>query len=138
MRSEKNIEQSLREAHLPIEINARTDRAILDGLIAAQRASRPGLIRHLVLKLAAAAILVTVALVAWHSNAPDRGHVIVKPPKKTRVETLNLISLNATYRRGGMEAVDAQYQKVFAKPESETRRVSVEALLTELTENGES
>jgi hypothetical protein len=138
MRSEKNIEQSLKEADLSIEINARTDRAVLQELITAQKASRSRAPRPPALKLAAAATLVITTVLIWYGATPDRGHVTVEPPKETRVETLNLVSLNATFRRGGMEAVDAQYRKVFAEPQPEPRRVSVEVLLTELTENGES
>ena len=138
MRSEKNIEQAFQQADLPIEINAETDRAILRELITAQKASRSRATRHPALKLAAAATLVIATLLVWHGAVPDQERVAVESPKETRVETLNLVSLNATFRRGGMEAVDAQYRKVFAEPQPEPQRVSVKALLTELTENGES
>ena len=96
MRPEKNIEQALKQADLNIEINTETDGAILSELIAATR--------HPALKLAAAAALIVATLLIGHGVVHDRKRVAVEPSGQARIETLNLVSLNAAYRHGGLEA----------------------------------
>jgi len=138
MRSEKNIEQSLKQANLNIEIDTETDGAILSELIAARKESRSTATRHPALKLAAAAALILATLLIGHGVVHNGKHVAIEPSGHTRIETLNLVSLNAVYRQGGMEALEQQYRKTFIDSESRPARLSVERLLTELAENGES
>lgn len=137
MRSKEDIEQALKQAHLDIEINTETDRTILNKLVEAHETSQRATARRMVPKFAVAAIIMMAALLATHSVLHNAERVTVDSPAKPRIETLNLVSLNAAYRRGGMDAVDAQYQEVFS-PELQPKRMSIETLLAELTNNGES
>ena len=138
MRPEKNIEQALKQADLNIEINTETDGAILSELIAARKGSRSTATRHPALKLAAAAALIVATLLIGHGVVHDGKRVAVEPSGQARIETLNLVSLNAAYRHGGMEALEEQYRKAFVGSESRPARLSVGRLLTELAEDGES
>lgn len=133
MRSEKDIEQSLKDSDLGIEINAGTDRAILNNLVQTHRALQRTTPWRGVLKLAAAAIIVASALLIKQAIVHNQQRTAVGRPGAP-----NLISLNIAYRRGGMDAVDEQYRKASRTPETRLKRVSLEALLAEMTTNGES
>ena len=78
------------------------------------------------------------ALLIGHGVVHDGKRVAVEPSGQARIETLNLVSLNAAYRHGGMEALEEQYRKTFVGSESRPARLSVGRLLTELAEDGES
>jgi len=94
--------------------------------------------RRLVKLAAAAAILVIAALLIDHHVRPETVRPGSELGTEARVETVNAIGLSLAYRRGGMEAVEQQYLKTFKNSKSRPTRLSVEELLTELTENGDS
>ena len=133
----------------PVNTNPRMDAAVLGKVLEAHDKMRPKPsvttgpgVRSVIMKSPIARFAVAAAIVATlligHGLVRDREHVAVEPSGPARVETLNLVSLNAVYRRGGMEALEQQYRKTFIDSESRPARLSVERLLTELAENGES
>jgi hypothetical protein len=54
------------------------------------------------------------------------------------IESINALAISMAYRRGGMEAVDEQYEKAFAESTYQPDRLSVETLLNELTDDSGS
>ena len=88
---------------------------------------------------AAAVIIVVVGFFAVHQGPDEqidkRGvpHVARSP-----VEMLTAVSLNIAYRKGGMEAVEEQYNKVSKVVRPRSKRLSVQQLLAEFNGNGEN
>jgi len=93
--------------------------------------------RRPIARFAVAAVIVAGLLIG-HGLVHNGKEVAIEPSGHARIETLNLVSLNAAYRQGGMEALEQQYRKTFIDSQSRPARLSVERLLTELAENGES
>ena len=133
----------------PVNTNPRMDAAVLGKVLEAHDKTRPkpsvttgpgvrGVIMKSPIVRFAVAAAIVAALLIGHGIVHNGEHVAVEPSGHTRIETLNLVSLNAVYRQGGMEALEQQYRKAFIDSQSRPARLSVERLLTELAENGES
>ena len=144
MRSLREIKRSIAKA--AVHSNDRVDQTVLDGLLTeldevtrGNSTKRRWRLNGPVLKLAAAAaVLVTATLLVDHYLSP--GPVGPEPgfEAAAKIETVNAIGLSMAYRRGGMEAVEQQYLKTFKNSRPRPARLSVNELLTELTENGDS
>ena len=144
MRSLREIKKSVAKA--TIHSNDQVNQTVLDTLLseldeATEENSTGGRwkLNGPALKLAVtAAVLTIAALLIDQRFRPQPSHPETKPSTVARIETVNAIGLNMAYRRGGMEAVEQQYRKIFRHSKSRPTRLSVDELLTELAENGDS
>lgn len=85
-------------------------------------------------RFAAAAVVIAAVGILLYSKEPN---VVVEKPRTARVEKapaelLTMMSLNLAYRRGGMEAVDKQYEKAFKRTGPQPVKLTVEDLFAEL------
>jgi hypothetical protein len=84
--------------------------------------------------VAAAAVVIVGVGVLFYSKEP--GSVVEEPGtarvEKAPAELLTMMSLNLAYRRGGMEAVDKQYEKAFKRTGPPPEKLTVEDLFAEL------
>ncbi len=149
MRSLREIEKSVAKASLRSDgaanqkvlndLLTELDQAKQDSLSGHRLSGSRSIVRRPLVRLAlAAAILITTAIVIDHHLPPEPTHPGADPRAVARVETVNAIGLNLAYRRGGLEAVEQQYMKTFKNSKPRPPRLSVDDLLTELTENGDS
>ena len=87
--------------------------------------------------VAAAAVLVVAVGVLFYSKEPGS---VVEEPRTARVEKapaelLTAMSLNLAYRRGGMEALDEQFEEAEKKVRPGLReRITIDQLICELEE----
>ena len=99
---------------------------------------RPILVRS-TMRIAAAIVIVAVtALLVIRSISDNPKAATTRQETAADIKGINAIALNMAYRRGGMEAVEEQYRKSSPGVEAQPVRLSVQTLLAELTENGES
>jgi len=140
MRSEEDIEQSFKQAALDVEINAESDRVVLDELVEVHRKStvpsrstwrtRP---RSSALKLAAVVAIATLtALLVTRHGPSEPGPAKAGPRTVYTLELATAMSLEKAFRQGGIEAVDSQYRKAFGTTRRDTKTPSIEELLTDL------
>lgn len=131
MKSEKDIERSLRDSNLDIEINAGADRAIVNELIerhgTSTRSTRP----VWALKLAAVVTIVTVIALFVFRREPS-GPGPERPRVVSSLELATAISLEKAFRHGGIEAVDNQSREAFGTGQKKTEPPSIEELLTDV------
>ncbi len=144
MRSAKDIEQSLKHANLDIEVNARTDEAVLSELVDAHRepartrfASTPlswrSITRNWTVRLAVgAAIIGIVSLPALRHGLRKPGHISPPLAQMSAAEMLTVGQLNAAYRRGGLKELEAQCEKAAEKVDVKTTEISITDLIIEL------
>jgi anti-sigma-K factor RskA len=140
MRSEKDIERSFQQANLDVEIDAETDRQVLDRLIETQRRSvSPSQVtwwiawRSWALRVAAVVVIVAViALLVTRNRPPESG--TVQPGRRivSTIELATAVSLEKAYRQGGVEAVENQYRKAFGTVRGDGKTPSVDELLADL------
>lgn len=81
---------------------------------------------------AAAIIIATCIFFIHHEQAGDIKTQQITKTEKAPAELLTMMSLNLAYRRGGMEAVDKQYEKAFKRTGSRPVKLTVEDLFVEL------
>jgi hypothetical protein len=134
-----------RVKNVKLAVNAEANRQVFghivqafDESMARKSTERPTTIcrpiaRTAITTLAAAAvILIAITLVIGYRNR-DRQ---VQPPRvvgtaKSPGEMLTVLSLNMAYRRGGMQAVEKQYEKAFKILGPRLTSISVKDLLAE-------
>jgi len=82
-------------------------------------------------KLAAAAvIIVAIGFYTVHQRPSEQADTITVPKvTKSPVEMVTVASLNIAYRKGGLEAVEAQFEKAFYKRKPQPTGISVQELL---------
>ncbi len=144
MRSAKDIEQSLKRANLDVEVNARTDQAILNELVDAHRksartrfASTPSSWRLITgswtVRLAVgAAIIGIISLLAFRHAPREPRHISPPLAQMSAAEMLTVGQLNAAYRRGGLKELQAQCEKAAEKVDVKTTEISITDLIVEL------
>ncbi len=89
--------------------------------------------RSRIAQISVAAVIMIA--VSFFQIARDHDNQTVNPIKaqiKTPVETLTLVSINAAYYKGGLEAVEKNYERVYEKMAPWPRRVTISELLEEL------
>lgn len=84
-------------------------------------------------KFAAAAVLIVGAGILFYPKEPN---VVVEKPRTARVEKapaelLTAMSLNLAYRRGGMEALDEQFDEALRRLGPRPSHIMLSQLLTE-------
>lgn len=144
MRSAKDIEHSLRHADLDVDVNARTDRAILSELVDAHRESartrfaaappsRRTITANWTVRLAAGVVVVGIIGLLALRHAPRRPKSIPQPPATmSAAEMLTVRQLNAAYWRGGLKELEAQCEKAAEKTDVKATEISITDLFAEL------
>jgi hypothetical protein len=88
-------------------------------------------------KLAAAAVtVIAIGFLAIHTRPrPQTPTDTLSPAAKSPGEMLTVLSLNIAYRKGGMDAVEKQYEKAFKILGPRPTSISVQDLLAECNSN---
>ena len=136
MRSSKDIEQSLKHADLDVEINAETDRAIMGELTRLHRNAGPcypsGRQLGYTALAAAAAIIIVIGLVFFRREASVPEETPRPAVAMSAAEMLTIGRLKAAYRRGGLEAFEAQCDDAAEKMDVTSEPLSVRDLIAEI------
>ncbi len=80
----------------------------------------------------AAVIIIAVSFFQIARNHDNQTMNHIKAQIKTPAETLTLVSINAAYHKGGLEAVEKDYEQVYEKMVPWPRRVTISELFEEL------
>lgn len=147
MKRENRLEKDIREK-MSFEADSDLHDRILDDVLAAheesvrsERSSRgPGIGRMVVeskvAMLAAAAVIVGIALLLIdHKPQEQPQNQPRTQTAKSPAELLTVVSLNAAYRQGGMEAIEEQSKKAFEMSRRPCKRIYIEELLTGFVDN---
>jgi hypothetical protein len=147
MRSLRKIKRDV--AHAPVRVDRQADHAVLEHLrreLSASRASSSAAARTkagpYVVRLAACLALATMitTTVAWRlhtSRTAGNGRFVsVVSTEASGITLLREVSLERAFRRGGMAAVESQFQKALPAPAQESATPSLEQLLAELAGDG--
>ncbi len=137
MRSAKDIERSIRKLEWDIDIDAKTDRSILDELADAhcesvRTPSAPVRWKTIARVAVAAGIVGIVGLFALHDVPHEPRHIPPPPTTMSVAEMLTVGQLKAAYRRGGLGALEAQCEKAAERVERLPTRMTIEELIVEL------
>ena len=143
MKRTDKIEKRIRE--FKVETNAEKDKTVLDSLLSAQarcKCGTPGFIRGVVVKGGIAAVAAGVVIVSavWllrmsggnEVSRPAGGGETVTVRHPSLSELTSVISLNAVFRDGGMEAVEKQFNEVKRVKPGLKERITIDQLLCEL------
>lgn len=87
--------------------------------------------RSPITKLAAAAVIsIAIGFFIVHQRPSEQAETTtVSKVTKSLTEMLTVASLNIAYRKGGLEAVEAQFEKAFYKRKPQPTSISVQELL---------
>jgi hypothetical protein len=144
MRSAKDIERSIKNLDWDVDIDARTDREILDELVDAHRQSartQPAVATlswkavagSWTVRLAAAAVIIGIAGLFSLRYAPREPRVIPPPgAMMSAAEMLSVGQLKAAYYRGGLGELEAQCEKAAERMDVAPTKMSLEDLIVEL------
>jgi len=81
---------------------------------------------------AAAVIIVAIGFLVIHQGSPEQADTTtVSKTTKSPVEMMTAMSLTITYRKGGMEAVEEQYNEAFKLLGPRPGNLSVEQIIAE-------
>ena len=142
MKPAKDIERSLKQADLDVDVNTRTDRTIESELVDLHRQVS----RHLSANAGAWSqarlgyvALAAVVLIAIATALLVRRHEPPKPEGTQRsagmmsaAEMLTVGQLKAAYQRGGLEELEAQCEKAAERVDLPPTKLSIEDLIVEL------
>jgi len=108
--------------------------ALLSRTANGDSARRPNILKVIrkspLAKLAAAAvIIIAISFFVIHQGSPEQ--VDTTTVSKTPAEMMTAMSLTITYRKGGMEAVEEQYNEAYKQLGPRPRNLSVEQILAE-------
>ena len=144
MRLRENMEEFIRSRKPHIKTGSDTDKRILADSFAAMEAAKPQskggrpnpwslVLASKVTRLAAAAVIViAVGFLVIHTRPrPQTRTDGASQAAKTPGEMLTVLSLNIAYRKGGMDAVEKQYEKAFKILGPRPISISVKDLLAE-------
>ncbi len=98
-------------------------------------AGRPGMSRTVRWAGVAAAAVIIIGVgffIRLNPPAEQIDDTAVVAVRKTPAQMVSLASLNLAYRRGGMEAVDKQYEKAFKRTGPRPVKLTIEDLFAEL------
>jgi hypothetical protein len=143
MRSSKDIEKIVRDGKPNIQTSNQLDKLIIDGSYSAMdetvhiKSQSPKfsiftlLLRN---KIAIGVTSAVIILIAGFLLSQPEMENNIEPPKVTYVkqtpaEMLSTMSLIATYRQGGIEAMENQMDKAVEKLEPLAGKVTIEELL---------
>ena len=93
---------------------------------------------HLGRFVAVAASIVVAVLLITHIASRGPAPTTRKHTTSAGIESINAIAISMAYQRGGMDAVDEQYEKAFAGSMHQPDRLSVDTLLNELARDSGS
>ena len=142
MRSAKDIERSLRQADLDVDVNTRTDRAIQSELVDLHReascrsSAGEGALGRVKLGYVALAavvlITVVVALFIRHREPPKLEDTPRLVAMISAADMLTVGQLKAVYQKGGLGALEAQCEKAAEKMDVKSEKLSIGELIVEL------
>jgi hypothetical protein len=150
MKSRRDVEKLIKSA--PVHSDGDVDRSVLrqllEGLPSSERQGsvlmKGDVLRAIagskIARCAAAAVVIAaIGLLLFERNGQEATENRTgTPTAKSQVEMLTGASLNAAYRRGGMEAVEDLSRRAFEMSRPRPTRLSVDGLLAELLGNGEN
>ena len=135
MRSAKDIERSLRQADLDVDVNTRADRAIQSELVDLyhEASCRPsagaGRLSQMKLGGVALAAVVLIAIVGTlfiPRHEPPRPEDTLRPvAMMSTAEMLTVGQLKAAYHRGGLRALEAQCEKAAERMDVKAETLSI-------------
>ena len=141
VRSTRNIEKRIKNVN--IVIDAERNKKVFSNILQAFEKSRarkfvpagPNIWRIILksplTKIAAAAVIILgVSIFITQQEPGKQEQPNIVEATKTPVEMLTVVSLNIAYRKGGMEAVEEQYNNAY-KQLGPPRSLSVEQILAE-------
>ena len=135
MRSSKDIERVLKHADMDVEINAETDRAVMSELTDIHRNATPcepsgGWLGYMA---AAATVVILVVVLVLNRRETPRSEDAPPPAMVTSAaEMLTVGQLKAAYRRGGLDAIEAQCDDAAEKMDVTPKELSIRDLIVEL------
>ena len=130
-----------------IETNASRDKAILESLLAVQAKSEYGTpcFARIIFKAGAIATLAVIVVVSsvlfWKTKekngtlSPVGNGITKTAATSSPSELITVISLNKAYYRGGMDAVDKQFEKAEKTQSRPHESVTMDQLLCELLDD---
>ncbi len=140
MKPTENIEEFVKLEKPQVTTGGEMDKRTLDASFAAMdetiRANKPSaagiILRSRVARLAAAAvIIVAVGLLMVYRNPGEQQQPQTVSAAKSPVEMMTTMSLTIAYRKGGMEAVEEQYNEAFKLIGPRPESLSVKHILAE-------
>ena len=141
MKPIENTEQFVRNGKPHVTTGPQMDKRILDDsfaamdeTLAAKKPNAAGIIlRSRVARLVAAAavIIVAVGLLMVYRNPGEQQQPQAVSVAKSPVEMMTTMSLTIAYRKGGMEAVEEQYNEAFKLIGPRPGSLSVKHILAE-------
>lgn len=145
MRPKENIEKFVRVRKPHVTTSRQMDKRTLDDSFAAMeetiraksadhKPSTPRIItlsRMVKLAAAAALIILAVSFFSTHQNPGEQERPKIVKVTKSPVEMMTAMSLTIAYRRGGIEAVDRQGEKVIKMLGPRPAEITVTELLAE-------
>lgn len=142
MRSAKDIERSLKQADLDVDVNTRTDRAIESELVDLHHEAsfRPaagegafGRVKLGGVALAAVVLIIIAGALFLYHREPPKPKGTPRPVAMiSAAEMLTVGQLKAAYQRGGLGALEAQCEKAAKKMDVKSEKLSIEDLIVEL------
>ena len=142
MRSAKDIERSLKQANLDVDVNTRIDRAIESELVDLHReaschpSAGDGALSRVKLGYVALAAVVLITIVGAlfiPHREPPRLQDTPRPVAMMPVaEMLTVGQLKAAYQRGGLGALEAQCETAAEKMDVKSEKLSIGALIVEI------
>lgn len=140
MKPVKNIEEFVKLEKPDVTTGGEMDKRTLDDSFTAMdetiRAGKPNaagiILRSRAARLAAAAvIIVAVGLLMVYRNPGEQQQPQTVSAAKSPVEMMTTMSLTIAYRKGGMEAVEEQYNEAFKLIGPRPESLSVKHILAE-------
>ena len=141
MRSAKDIERSLKQADLDVDVNTRRDRAIQSELVDLHRegSCRPSAGEGALSRVKpgyvalAAVVLITIVVVLFiRHREPPKPEDTPPVTMLSAAEMLTVGQLKAAYQRGGLGALEAQCEKAAEKVDVKSEKLSIGELIVEL------
>ena len=146
MRSLRDIKKNV--ARVPVHVDCQADDDVLEHLRRELSESQAGSggtpmkVGPHVVRLAACLALATMitTAVVWRLHmsrtAANGPSVSVVSAEASGITLLTEVSLERAFRRGGMAAVESQFQRALPQPAQKSTTPSLEQLLAELAGNG--
>lgn len=142
MRSAKDIERSLSQAGLDVDVNTRADRAIQSELVdlyheaSCQPSAAAGALGRMKLGGVALAAVVLIAIVGAlfipHHEPPNPEEALRPVAMMSTAEMLTVGQLKAAYQRGGLMALELQCEKAAGRMDVKPETLSIGELIVEL------
>jgi len=143
MKPKENIEKFVRVRKPHVKTSRQMDKRTLNDSFAAMEQTiraksadhKPSTTRIIILSrmmkltAAAAVIILAVSFFSTHQDPGEQERPKIVEVPKSPVEMVTVASLNIAYRKGGLEAVEAQFEKALYKRKPQPTGISAQELL---------